>query len=178
MERELWDAMSAEFEVRRISYLREADMNYVGQSHTVRVSLPAQLSVGAARSAFEKEYLTRYGHSNEGMEVAFVALRASGVVPTARPSLEAVKWVGEVDAEPGPSSHRQVYFAQAKARLTTPVYGRSDMPIEATIEGPAVVEEYSSTTVIGAGDRLVVGKLGELRITCAINRRTERSSHE
>jgi N-methylhydantoinase A len=178
MERELRDAMSGEFDVGRISYLREADMNYVGQSHTVRVSLPAQLSVATVRSAFEKEYLSRYGHSNEGMEVAFVALRAGGVVPTARPSLEAVKWVGEVNAEPGPRSYRQVYFAQAKARLTTPVYRRSELPIGTAIEGPAVVEEYSSTTVIGAGDHLVVGKLGELRITCAINRRTEKLTHE
>ncbi|MBR1172743.1 hydantoinase/oxoprolinase family protein [Bradyrhizobium sp. KB893862 SZCCT0404] len=178
MERELRESMSAEFDVRRISYVREADMNYVGQSHTVRVSLPPQLSVETVRSAFEKEYLARYGHSNEGMDVAFVALRTGGVVPTARPSLEAVKWVGEIDAEPEPHSHRSVYFAQAKARLTTPVYRRSDLAIGAAIEGPAVVEEYSSTTVIGAGDRLVVGKLGELHITCAINRKAERPTHE
>jgi N-methylhydantoinase A len=62
--------------------------------------------------------------------------------------------------------------------LTTPVYRRSELPIGTAIEGPAVVEEYSSTTVIGAGDHLVVGKLGELRITCAINRRTEKLTHE
>jgi N-methylhydantoinase A len=178
MERELRDAMSAEFDVSRISHIREADMNYVGQSHTVRVSLPSEPSLEAIRSAFEREYLTRYGHSNEEMEVAFVALRAGGVVPTARPSLAAVKWVGVANAEPEPTSHRQVYFARAKSRLMTPVYRRSDLPIGAVIEGPAVVEEFSSTTVIGAGDRLVVGKLGELRITCAINRKTERSPHE
>ena len=32
-------------------------------------------------------------------------------------------------------------------------------------EGPAVIEEYGSTTLIGPGDRFEVGRLGELRIS-------------
>ena len=34
-----------------------------------------------------------------------------------------------------------------------------------TIEGPAVVEEYASTTVLFPGDRLTVAETGELLIT-------------
>lgn len=173
MESELRYAMSSEFDVSRIAFIREADMKYVGQSHTVKVTLPAQLSAETIKSAFEKEYLTRYGHLNETMGVAFAAVRVGGIVPTVRPSLEALKWVGKSEVEFEPSAYRDIYFAQAKARLTTPVYRREGLPIGAEIGGPAVVEEYSATTVVGIGDRVTVGRLGELRITCAAKKHRE-----
>jgi hypothetical protein len=38
------------------------------------------------------------------------------------------------------------------------------LPVGFEIVGPAIVEEYSSTTVVPEGDRLLVGELGELQI--------------
>lgn len=166
MEDELRTLMQPEFDVSRISYIREADMNYVGQAHSVRVSLPEVLTAATVSEAFEREYQLRYGHLNAGMDIAFVVIRAGAIVPTARPSLDAVKWVGSPDAAFSAYTARPVYFAQAKARVETPVYRREHLPVGARIEGPAVIEEYSSTTIVGTRDHAVVGRLGELRITC------------
>ncbi|MDI6029399.1 hydantoinase/oxoprolinase family protein [Corticibacterium sp. UT-5YL-CI-8] len=165
MERQLAEMMQQEFDVSRISYIREADMNYVGQAHSVRVGLPKNLSVAGAKAAFEKEYQLRYGHTNGNLDVAFVAIRAGGIVPTARPGLDAVKWVGPVGSDYSPHAHREVYFSQTKARVVTPVYQRDRLPIGALVEGPAIIEEYSSTTIVGTHNRVLVGRLGELRIT-------------
>ena len=37
------------------------------------------------------------------------------------------------------------------------------------IDGPAVIEEFTSTTIMAPGDRLKVGRLGELNIRCSID---------
>lgn len=178
MENELRDAMSAEFDVSRIAYVREADMSYVGQSHSVKIALLDQLSMEDIRAAFEQVYVARYGHSNASMDVAFISLRVGGLVPTVRPSLDALKWVGGAESRFEACGYRDVYYSRAKTRIETPVYHRAELPVGASIDGPAVIEEYSSTTVIGLGDRLVIGRLGELCITCSTRQQMEKSSRE
>jgi N-methylhydantoinase A len=166
MEDELKEAMAGEFDVSRISYIYEADMNYVGQSHTVRIQLAADLTSAKVQSAFEATYRARYGHLNEETPIAFVVLRVGSLVPTQRPTLEEVGAAARAGGTASPRSFRPVYFAKAGQRLKTPVYRRTELPVGFSIQGPAIVEEYSSTTVVTPGDALVVGKLGELRISC------------
>jgi N-methylhydantoinase A len=166
MESDLKEAMGKEFDVQKISYLREADMKYVGQAHSVRIPLSFELGIEAIRGAFEKEYSSRSGHFNPDMDLEFVTIRTSGIVPTAKPNLDAIKWVNDTSSTFSPQTYRDVYFSQVKKRLKTPVYSRASLPIGASITGPAIIEEFTSTTVIGVADRMVVGRLGELRITC------------
>lgn len=166
MDSELRDAMASEFDVSKISYIHEADMNYQGQSHTVRIQLPAEPTVDNVQAAFEDVYRARYGHLNEGTGLAFVVLRVGGLVPTQRPKLDAVG-ATSTSEKAEPYSRRSVYFAGAGQRLKTPIYRRSDLPEGFSINGPAIIEEYSSTTVVSPQDALTVGRLGELRISCA-----------
>ena len=55
-------------------------------------------------------------------------------------------------------------FAGVGTRLRTAVHRRSDLPVGAVVEGPAVIEEYSATTVLAPGERVTVGALGEMTI--------------
>lgn len=177
MEQELRSSMATEFDVSRISYIYEADMNYVGQSHTVRIQLMADLTPENVQSAFEATYRARYGHLNEGTPIAFVVLRVSGLVPTQRPTLEAVGAIARTSEPAKPRSFRPVYFAKSGRRIKTPIYARTELPVGFSIEGPAIVEEYSSTTVVTPGDCLMVGNLGELRISCGEASRKGDQSH-
>ncbi|MEM1661812.1 MAG: hypothetical protein QXP72_01020 [Desulfurococcaceae archaeon] len=43
-----------------------------------------------------------------------------------------------------------------------PVYNRDDLFVGFTIEGPTIIEEYSSCTVIPPGWVIEVGSIGEL----------------
>jgi len=156
-----WE-MAAEFDVSNISFEHEADMRYPNQSHTVRVRLPAHISRESVKAAFAKTYRTRYGHINESLEPQFVVLRVTGQVPTPKPRLDGVSAarIGSVT----PHGFRLVFSRLDRQRIDTPVYRRQDLPLGFSVTGPAIVEEYSSTTVVPSGDRLVVGELGELRI--------------
>lgn len=176
MSAELRTSMASEFDVSKISFHYEADMNYVGQSHTVRIQLPANLAIDDARAAFEAVYRARYGHLNEETNIAFVVLRVGGLVPTLRPTLEALGVAtGHDDVKP--HAHRPVYFAALSRRIDTPVYRRAALPVGFEIEGPAIVEEYSSTTVVPPLDTLTVGSFGELRIACAAATRKRGATH-
>jgi N-methylhydantoinase A len=166
MESELRDSMKSEFDVSRISFIHEADMNYRGQSHTVRIQLPPEPTVDTFQAAFEAVYRARYGHLNQGTGLAFVVLRVGGLVPTQQPRLDAVGATPAFE-KAEPHSHRSVYFAETGQRMETAIYRRGDLPEGFSIKGPAIIEEYSSTTVVPPRDTLIVGRLGELRISCA-----------
>ena len=57
-----------------------------------------------------------------------------------------------------------MYFAERAKRMRSPVYQRASLPAGFAAQGPAVIEEYGSTTIVGPDDRFEVGRLGEIRI--------------
>jgi N-methylhydantoinase A len=67
--------------------------------------------------------------------------------------------------EARPKERRQVYFAEAGGYVDCPIYDRYALPAEAAFSGPAVVEEFDSTTVVHPGFRLAVDDVGNLVIT-------------
>jgi N-methylhydantoinase A len=138
------------------------DLRYVGQAF--ELNLPVELDTltvkGAAR-AFHTRHLQTYGHANEDAAVELVNARltALGVVtkpPLARyrsPTRELPDALGE---------ERPVYFDGGFA--TCPVYERERLPEDARFDGPAVVEEFGSTTVVFPGWRAQVDEFGNLRL--------------
>ncbi len=164
MEEELREGMAGQFDIARLAFDYEADMRYRGQSHTVRVRFAMPASVADIAAAFDATYRKRYGHANPVFPVEFLTLHLIGRVPTARPELSGAAAVG---GESVPHGRRPVYFRTAQRRVETPVYRRDDLAVGQALSGPAVIEEYSATTIIGIGDSLSVGAFGELRISCA-----------
>ena len=53
--------------------------------------------------------------------------------------------------------------------LDAPIYHRDALAPGFKAAGPAVIEEYGSTTIVWLGDRFEVGELHEIRIYCAGN---------
>jgi N-methylhydantoinase A len=163
LKTELMEDMSKEFDTSKISFDYEADMRYPNQSHTVRVRLPKVLQLEAISAAFESVYEIRYGHINAALSPQFVMLRVSGRIPTPRPDLESA--TAKSNRGVKPYGFRSVYSRADGKRVDTPLYRREDLPTGFVVNGPAVVEEYTSTTIVPSGDRLTVGSLGELRIS-------------
>jgi len=79
-----------------------------------------------------------------------------------RPEL---KWLPRAQSGDATPRRRSVYFGGAGA-LDTAIVDRTALPAGFSGEGPALIEEYGSTTLICPGDRFEVGTLGELRIHC------------
>jgi N-methylhydantoinase A len=68
------------------------------------------------------------------------------------------------DADEARTGSRSVYHGGAHGWIDTPVFDRTRLGSGAVIAGPAVVEEMSSTTVMGPAYRLTVDDFGNLII--------------
>ena len=150
----------------RISY--SADMRYVGQEHSVTVTLDSTLLEGQDRDAIKQEFdrvhQQRYGTCAPQEKVEIVTLRAAttGVMP--KPTMEKIK---EGTANAPQSAHagsRDVYFSETLKHIPTPVYARSELLAHNRIVGPALIEEHASTTVVFPGDVMKVDVYGNLHI--------------
>jgi N-methylhydantoinase A len=155
-------ALRRDIAVDRVTFEEVAEMRYAGQRHPLRVSLREGDRPADIHARFVSTYRERYGHADESGALEFVGLRVSGSALTERPDVESLHRAGS-GGSPQPRSHREVHFPQ-QGRVRTPVLVRNSLPVGFRLEGPAVVEEFGATTLLGPADRLEVGALGELRI--------------
>jgi len=131
---------------------RGAEMRYLGQGHEVDVEIPAGPlgpgSLDAITAAFEAAYRLLYSRTPQG--VPLEALNWRAVVSGPRPDLTIAGGTASgTVAVPAPKKHRAAYFPEARGYVETPVYDRYALGPGARLEGPAIVEERESTTVIG-----------------------------
>lgn len=140
----------------------EADMSYVGQTHTLAVALEAGDlgDAGTLRAAFERAYLKAYGRLLDGIAVRLLNLRLA--VVGRRPKLDLRKLApadgGSVaDARTG---SRPMFAGGAWA--DTPVYDRLALPVGAEIAGPAVLEQLDTTIIVEPGQTARVDDFGNV----------------
>jgi N-methylhydantoinase A len=142
-----------------------ADMRYVGQEHPVVIELPRELIDTADRSGiklqFDMVHERRYGTCAPLERAEFVGLRATVTGAMAKPAITRQGLAGAGAARPG----REVYFSNDSGFTETAIYDRAGLRSGMTIAGPALIEEYASTTTIFPNDTLQVDALGNLVIT-------------
>jgi N-methylhydantoinase A len=164
MERTTGEALAAEFGATEVRFDRYAEMRYRGQRHNIKVPLPPRCSLTDLRATFERDYRRRYGHADSRTAAEFQALHISGFARLQRPEIAQLPRAASVADGP---TERPVYFASAGGMLNTQVYDRYALEPSFSAVGPAVIEEYGSTTIVWPGDRFTIGALREIRIDCA-----------
>jgi N-methylhydantoinase A len=147
---------------REIRFERHAELRYRGQVHSVRTPLGENVTPERLRRAFEELYRVRYGHAQNTIAVEIVGFHAIGAAPTGRPAIEKLHRAN-IQGRQRPRT-RSVQFGQAGGMLSAAVYQRGQLPSGFAANGPAVIEEYGSTTLIGPSDRFTIGELGEIMI--------------
>ena len=149
------------FESSRQALSFGVDVRYTGQEHSVTVPLPRPIDAPKERLGrhFEELHERHYGHTmTDPVEVTTFRLNAVGLVD--KP--EMPRMPPGRGGSPAPIGHR---VAGVEGRSDpVPIYRREDLEAGAVIDGPAVVAEHTATTVVHGGDRLSVGRLGELAI--------------
>lgn len=147
---------------KQIRITREADVRYAGQSMEVRVAAPAG-EVDATFlvrliDAFNAAHLRTFGYNYAGKQkVELVNLCVSGFGLIERPDMP--KLAGATGA-PQLKGRRPVYFGDRYH--DTPIYDRPILPPGFTLQGPAVIEEFGSTTVVFPSQHLEVDPYGIL----------------
>jgi N-methylhydantoinase A len=161
-------------EPRRVALARSADMRYVGQEHPVTVALPQEVFRRRSREAlkrrFDAEHLQRYGTCAPEEPAEIVSLRATVTGAMKKPPLERIARGGRVPSAAALRGRRSAYFSELGKAIATPTYVRDGLKAGNRIDGPALVEEHASTTVVLPGDRLRVDAFGNLDIEVAWRR--------
>lgn len=165
MEEAMREKLALELNGAKISFERQADMRFRGQRHTLRTSLAGARDAAAMQRAFEANYERKYGHVEVNAPIEFVSLVLTAFARIERPTLEGLRPAIR-DSGNTTAATRLVYFAESKGRIATPVLQRNQLPIGYSAKGPAVIEEYGSTTIVGPKDSFKIGALGEIRIVC------------
>jgi N-methylhydantoinase A len=151
----------------RISTLRTAAMRYRGQSYEITVPVKAVASrsdIDALVQAFHEAHRRRYGHMALNEAVEIVSFTVTGVGSIAKPKLKPalVRGIRSVT----PLEMRAAYFG-GDAALDTPVFRRADFDPGASLCGPAIIEEETSTIVLAPGHSAVIDEFINVEITVA-----------
>lgn len=142
------------------------DLRYPGQNFELAVpcpNMPLAVADLAARSAdFHAAHDQAFGFSQPQEAVEFVSLRVKLVGVLEKPALTALS-----PRPPArPVGRRRVGFS-ADRWVDAPVYRRSELAVDQAIEGPAVLEQMDSTTLLHPGDHLRVDAWGNLVVEIA-----------
>jgi N-methylhydantoinase A len=157
----------AHVELQDIAVTRGADMRYVGQEHAVSVELPTELfgtrDLEGIKRRFDAVHETRYGYSSPDEAAEIVSLRCAVVGVLGKPPLETIEAGTPEPPAAAFRGNRPVFFADA-GYVDTPTYDRGKLTAANRISGPALIEEYASTTVVDPGDVVHVDGFGNLVI--------------
>jgi N-methylhydantoinase A len=151
-------------EASRIRLVREADIRYAGQSMEVRVTAPGGAVDASFLSgligAFHAAHRRTFGYDYAGQQkIELVNLCVSGFGLIERPQMPRL--AGRA-GKPVPKASRDVYFGSDFQ--DTPIFDRVSLPPASQISGPAVIEEFCSTTVVFPGQSVEVDPHGILVI--------------
>jgi N-methylhydantoinase A len=147
---------------------RFAECRYRGQEHTIKVPVKQEdfsaHDLTALKARFDECHEQAYAHTlpDHAAEVVNLRLTAYGVTPkpVMRELSAPVRPLAE--AEKG---RRPVIFEGCASPLDCPVYDRDRLGPGLLLEGPAIIEEWTSTTVLLPGQRLDVDRYGNLILT-------------
>ena len=144
---------------------RSADFRYVGQAYEVNVAVPAgeldDAAVAAIVQGFHDLHQQLYAHHHPEKPVEFVSGRVAAIGLMAAPPIQSATTTG---ASAEPKETRKVYFDEAEGFVDTTIYDRSTLGPGAAFDGPAVVEQIDTTTVVHPGQRAYVDEVGNLMI--------------
>jgi N-methylhydantoinase A len=156
-----------------VTVQRALDMRYVGQEHSVAVSVPERHFVNGDRKAikalFDAVHAQRYGTSAPGEPAEIASLRTTVTGIVEKPGLERIAAGSATPPRKAATGLRKAYF-HTTGYVDTPTFARVALLAGNRIEGPALIEEHASTTVVLPTDSLLVDPLGNLDITTSGDR--------
>ncbi len=135
-----------------INHRRSVDVRYQGQGYELNIPYTRSLV-----RDFHQEHQRRYGYSYPMREVELVTLRLRSTIKSMQARLTAGPTSGHVGtgaparpgrARPGKGLEDRAPFFFSGKKQTAAIISRVSLPPGKRYSGPAVVTEYSATTVV------------------------------
>ena len=148
--------------IGHVAVSHSAEMSYTGQIHTLRVPVEAGWTPERMAEAFEDAYRREYGNTLGGIPTVIVSLKTS--VRGVRPGQHRRTAGAVTPTRATPSGTRRVYFG---GWMDTPIYDRATLRPGAMFDGPAIVEQADTTSVIEPGMAARVDPFGNILVEMA-----------
>jgi N-methylhydantoinase A len=166
MEKEAKSSLPFTRHDSEIVYERSAEMCYLGQQDYVTVGIPegdfSKVDKQKILENFNQVYQSLYSRTYPDVEVEFVNLKVKGLMPQRLFNLRPPAFENN-DIERALKNERKVFFPE-KSYSVCPVYDRALLFPGAKFEGPAIIEEAESTTVVGYNSEVSVDEYGTIII--------------
>jgi len=135
------------------------DVRYRGQGYELNVPYTRRL-----KEAFRGEHRKRYGYDYQDREIELVTLRLRATMETSQAKLAKRALSGTLapSAISSPAERASIVFDSKK--LPVGIYARESVPAGKKLAGPAIITEYSATTVVPAGKAFWLDRHGNLII--------------
>ena len=155
----------------KIENLSSVDVRYRGQGYELSVPYSRGLL-----AAFQSEHERRYGYNDPQREIEIVTLRLRARIRSSEARLSGRRGIGAaaVAVQTRSSVHppQRVPTLLGSKRILTTVYDRDALRPGERRKGPAIVTEYSATTLIPMGRRFWLDRRGNLIIEVRPHRRS------
>jgi N-methylhydantoinase A len=139
---------------------RTCELRYVGQYHEVEVDVPAgkltEADIKAVIDAFHDRHKELYTFNMHWKGVEFLTFRVRATAPKKPIRMKSTETKGP-DASAAIKSHRKAWFDGASRQ--TPVYDGAKLAAGNKIDGPAIIEEATTTVVIPASYHCTVDNI-------------------
>ena len=150
------------------------EARYVGQSYELPVAFHVRDANAWLRMAddFHAAHRQRFGHADAAAAIEIVGLGATAIGKVDTPHLPTLAPGGSTPLQEAYLAAREIFIEGSAAGdpgrwVSAHVIDRARLLAGNVIEGPAVIEELSATTVLYPGDRASVHASGALLVDCA-----------
>lgn len=146
---------------------RRAYMRYVGQGHEIPVPLPVRPlvadDIGAIRAAYDREYTKFFDRPVPGSDVEILSYAVHISTRSAPPSPPPP--AADAGSVREPAAHVQAVRDTTTGEITNwALYERRALAPDIRIDGPAIIAEDETSTLVGPGWRASVDKFGYIEL--------------
>lgn len=149
------------FSAADMRLIRALDLRYRGQQWDLTVGISPHFHPATIRRDFDRTHGRLFGHTQPDGTIEITKLRVTGLGLTA--PLEHAP-MSPATAAPKFHERRTIWIDEQSGWCETPVYAGAALRPGHSFTGPAIVDEQTTTLLIGAGDRLAVDATGNYRV--------------
>jgi N-methylhydantoinase A len=148
-------------DIEAVRIIRSADMQFQGQSHLLNIPLKsAEPTLESLHQLFEQAYWDRFEVSLPEIHPVLVNLHTA--VLGRRPSIDLAS-LAQPHSVAQTVKTRAVWFANGETQ--TPIFRREHLASGQTLEGPAIIEQLDTTTVLPPRSHTLVDPSGNLIVS-------------
>ncbi len=149
-----------------VALVRSVDARYVGQGYELTVSVPPgpldSAALARIRAAFDEIYAARYGYASPAEPVETVTWKLAAVGGAPRVALAKAP---AASRDGGLKDRRRAWFPETRGWTESAVYDRYSLAPGSRLDGPAIIEERESTSVLPPGTSASVDEYANLIVT-------------